>query len=221
MENLSIIVGKNLATLRKAKGITQQELAREINYSDKSISKWELGYALPSVDVLQDFATFYGVTIDYLVKEQTEEALQSVAKQDEEDERVKRVNQIIVIAMTVAFVFLVAICVFFSGYYNPFKTRPEGTPAPQGLWVVFVWMVPVSIFLVFLETWHYYHRRLLNVIMASAFTWTLLIAFCIQFQYYNEEPEVIWYILVVGIPLQIILILWGNFKPRRKVKQSK
>ena len=221
MENLSIIVGKNLATLRKAKGITQQELAREINYSDKSISKWELGYALPSVDVLQDFATFYGVTIDYLVKEQTEEALQSVAKQEEDDDRAKRVNQIIVIAMTVAFVFLVAICVFFSGYYNPFKTRPQGTPAPQGLWVIFVWMVPVSILLVTFETWHYYHSRLLNVIMASAFTWTLLIAFCIQFQYYNEEPEVIWYILVVGIPLQVILILWGNFKPRKKVKQSK
>lgn len=221
MENLSIIVGKNLATLRKAKGITQQELAREINYSDKSISKWELGYALPSVDVLQDFATFYGVTIDYLVKEQTEEALQSVAKQEEEDERAKRVNQIIVIAMTVAFVFLVAICVFFSGYYNPFKTRPAGTPAPQGLWVIFVWMVPVSILLVSFEAWHYYHSRLLNVIMSSAFTWTLLIAFCIQFQYYNEEPEVTWYILVVGIPVQVILILWGNFKPRKKISQTK
>ena len=38
MENLAVIVGKNLATLRKAKGLTQQDLAREVNYSDGYIS---------------------------------------------------------------------------------------------------------------------------------------------------------------------------------------
>ena len=220
MDNLAVIVGKNLATLRKGKGLTQQELAREINYSDKSISKWELGYALPSVDVLKDFAEFYGVTIDYLVAEQNEEELTAIAQSDVNEERVRKINQLIVIAMTVAFVFLVAICVFFSGYYNPFNIRPEGTPAHKGLWVIFVWMVPVSIFLVTLETWHYYHNRFLNVILASAFTWTLLLSFCVQFQFYNDEPEVIWYILVVGIPIQIILILWGNFRPRKKIRNS-
>ena len=34
MENLATIVGKNIACLRKARGLTQQELAYEINYSD-------------------------------------------------------------------------------------------------------------------------------------------------------------------------------------------
>ena len=43
MENLAEIVGKNLVALRKAKGMTQMQLASEINYSDKSISKWENG----------------------------------------------------------------------------------------------------------------------------------------------------------------------------------
>ena len=216
MENLASVVGRNLSILRKSKGMTQQELAQEINYSDKSISKWELGYALPSVDVLKDFAQFYGVSIDYLVSEQTEENLQSVGANTTVDAKVKRANQIIVIAMTVTFVFLVAVCVFFSGYYNPFKIRPEGTPAHKGLWVIFVWMVPVSFALVAAECWHYYHNRLLHVILCSAFMWTLLLSFCVQFQYYNEEPEVLWYILVVGIPIQIILILWGNFRPKRK-----
>ncbi|MEE3431444.1 MAG: helix-turn-helix transcriptional regulator, partial [Candidatus Enteromonas sp.] len=50
MENLSEITGKNLSTLRKARGMTQQQLADVLHYSDKSISKWELGYACPSVD---------------------------------------------------------------------------------------------------------------------------------------------------------------------------
>ncbi len=218
MENLASIVGKNLSTLRKAKGLTQQELAAEVHYSDKSISKWELGYALPSVDVLKDFALFYGVTIDYLVCEQSEEDLQKVAQVEAEDARIRRINQIIVMAMTVTFVFLVAICVFFSGYYNPFNIRPSGEPAHKGLWVIFVWMVPVSLLLLAFETWHYYHSRFIAVIFASSFMWTLLLSFCVQFQFYNEPSEVIWYILVVGIPIQIILILWGNFRSKKKVK---
>jgi len=221
MENLADVVGRNLAALRKAKGLTQQELAREINYSDKSISKWELGYSLPSVDILKDFATFYGVTIDYLVAEQSQESIESAAKSDESEERAKRINQAIVIAMTATFVFLVALSVFFSGYYNPFHIRPEGEVPPQGLWVLFVWMVPVIIFLVFIECWHYYHNRIVQVVLGSCFIWTLLISFCIHFQYYATPSEIIWYILVVGIPIQIILILWGNFKPLKKNKKNK
>ena len=67
MENLNAIVANNLSELRKKSGLTQQQLAKQFNYSDKTISKWELGYAIPSVDVLKDLATFYGVNIDYLV----------------------------------------------------------------------------------------------------------------------------------------------------------
>ncbi len=220
MENLANIVGKNLATLRKAKGLTQQELAKEINYSDKSISKWELGYSLPGVDVLKDFASFYGVSIDYLVNEQTTEELEKTAHAEEnaQEIRAKKVNQGLTIALTVMFVVLVALSVYFSGYYNPFKTRPAGEPAPKGLWVIFVWMVPVSIFLSILECWHFYHSRLIAVILASCFMWTLLISFCIQFQYYNEPSENLWFILAVGVPIQVILILWGNFKPKKKAK---
>lgn len=215
MENLAITVGKNLATLRKAKGLTQQELAREINYSDKSISKWELGYALPGVDVLKDFAQFYGVTMDYLVAEQSTEDLQKAALADVADEKTRNVNRAIIIAMTVTFVVLVAICVFFSGYFNPFKTRPEGEPAHQGLWVIFVWMVPIALLLVTIECLFYYHNRKLNVILFSCFMWTLLISFCVQFQFYNEPSEIIWYILVVGLPIQVITILWGNIHRRQ------
>ena len=61
-KSLPQIVGKNLATLRKAKGLTQQQFAEQVHYSDKSVSKWELGYTIPSVDILMDIASFYGVT---------------------------------------------------------------------------------------------------------------------------------------------------------------
>lgn len=212
MENLAETVGKNLAALRKAKGLTQQELAKEINYSDKSISKWELGYSLPSVDILKDFALFYGVSIDYLVIEQKQEDLEAVAK-DDSDLKAKRVNQALVIALTATVVFLIFLSVYLAALLR-------GDPNSNIYTSLFFWMVPVALFLIAVESWHYYHSKAVMVVLASCFAWTLLLSFCAQFQFYNNPPESIWYILVVAVPIQVILILWGNFKPRVKKKKQ-
>ena len=56
MENLNKIIAKNISGLRKKSGLTQQQLAEKFNFSDKTISKWELGNAIPTVDVLKDMA---------------------------------------------------------------------------------------------------------------------------------------------------------------------
>ena len=60
-------VAKNLAAYRKMSGLTQLELAEKLNYSDKSVSKWERGDGLPDVYVLKTLADFYGVTTDYIL----------------------------------------------------------------------------------------------------------------------------------------------------------
>ena len=65
MEDLKIIVGKNLSSLRKAHKMTQAELAEHLNYSDKAISKWERGESLPDADSLLALANLFGVTVDY------------------------------------------------------------------------------------------------------------------------------------------------------------
>ena len=43
MNDLKQIIANNITTLRKAKNLTQLEFAKELNYSDKAISKWERG----------------------------------------------------------------------------------------------------------------------------------------------------------------------------------
>ena len=58
MDELATIVAENLTSLRKEKHLTQQELAEKIGYSDKLVSKWELGKAIPSVDKLMQLSTF-------------------------------------------------------------------------------------------------------------------------------------------------------------------
>lgn len=57
----------NLILLRKAKNLTQAQLAEKLNYSDKSISKWENGNVLPDIVTLSQVAEFFGVGLDVLL----------------------------------------------------------------------------------------------------------------------------------------------------------
>ena len=66
-------IGKTIATLRKAKGWTQVELAEKLNVSDKAVSKWESESGLPEISQLPTMATLFGVTIDYLMTGKTPE----------------------------------------------------------------------------------------------------------------------------------------------------
>ena len=64
---LNQTIAKNLAYYRKRAGLTQAALAEKINYSDKSVSKWESGAGTPDVYILVQLAQLYGVTVNDLV----------------------------------------------------------------------------------------------------------------------------------------------------------
>lgn len=67
MEDFKLTFASNLIRLRNDAGMTQAELGEKLNYSDKSVSKWERAESLPDAFVLQKIAGIFGVTIDYLV----------------------------------------------------------------------------------------------------------------------------------------------------------
>ncbi len=60
-------ISEKLVRLRKSKNLTQLELAEQINYSDKVISKWERGESLPSIEAFKILADFYHTSIDHLI----------------------------------------------------------------------------------------------------------------------------------------------------------
>lgn len=60
---------KNLYTLRKQAGISQEELAERLNVSRQAISKWERGEACPDMDNLVAIANLFNVSLDTLVNE--------------------------------------------------------------------------------------------------------------------------------------------------------
>ena len=63
---MNINLGEKLRKLRKEKGNTQEELARYLNISVQSVSKWECGDGHPDITLLPSIAAYYSVTIDTL-----------------------------------------------------------------------------------------------------------------------------------------------------------
>lgn len=60
---------EKLQSLRKAKGMSQENLADQIGVSRQAVSKWELGVSLPDMDKIIAISGMFNVTIDYLVKD--------------------------------------------------------------------------------------------------------------------------------------------------------
>ena len=62
-----------LKELRKAKNITQEELANHLNVSRKSVSRWETGTNMPDLAILIELSKFYDVNIDEILNGQKRE----------------------------------------------------------------------------------------------------------------------------------------------------
>jgi transcriptional regulator with XRE-family HTH domain len=60
-------LGDRLQVLRKTAGFTQSEFARKIDISHTQVTRYEKG-TLPPADVLDRMAAVYGVSIDYIVR---------------------------------------------------------------------------------------------------------------------------------------------------------
>ena len=58
---------KNLKTIRKAKGYTQEELAIKVNVVRQTVSKWEKGLSVPDADVLSHIAEVLEVSVSELL----------------------------------------------------------------------------------------------------------------------------------------------------------
>ena len=65
-------VSEKIRTLRKSKGMSQEELAGQVNISRQAVSRWENGTALPDADNIVQLSKLFGVTTDYLLMDSYE-----------------------------------------------------------------------------------------------------------------------------------------------------
>ena len=183
MDNLNFIIGKRLSKLRKSNGLTQSELAERLNYSDKAVSKWEQGESMPGIEVLYRLSKLYGVSLDYIVGEESVCAPPSPVRKNR-----TAITLLSVLAVWLTATVIYVLCDIFSGF------KP---------WTVFCWSVPASFSatVVFDVIWH---GKRLFFLFVSLLMWSLLLCLCIQFFNYN-----IWTILGIGVPLQAATFLWA------------
>lgn len=71
--------GSFLSELRKAKGMTQKELAEKLFISDKAVSKWETGGSIPDVALLMPLSKLLGVTVPELLECRRYTATETIA----------------------------------------------------------------------------------------------------------------------------------------------
>lgn len=61
------MISRNLSSLRKLYGYTQEELAEKVSVSRQSVAKWESGESTPDINICSKLAKLYNVTLDDLV----------------------------------------------------------------------------------------------------------------------------------------------------------
>ena len=76
-----------IMTLRKKSGWSQEELAEKLDVSRQSVSKWESGQSIPELDKVVQISTLFGVSTDYLLKNEPDdsEPESEIAKEPSEE----------------------------------------------------------------------------------------------------------------------------------------
>lgn len=83
-------IGKYLFTKRKEKGITQAELANILGVTYQAVSRWENGDSIPDIQLLDQLADYYDITIDEILQRKTK--VKIMPQEDDTNERNRVMN---------------------------------------------------------------------------------------------------------------------------------
>lgn len=225
MEQIRAIIAANISELRLRSGMTQQELAEKLNYTDKAVSKWERGESVPDISVLARVAEIFGVTVDHLItdhrhgrapEKQAADAASGRAEEAPASDSQSNMSKLAgifgfrsagkftVTLMAAAAVWLVAVTVFVC--------LTVFVPTYRRAWICFVFAVPLTaiVLLIFNLLWG---RMNNSFALMAVCVWTVLGAL---FTFFIESQP--WIIFLIGIPAQAIILLWQLLYNRKKSK---
>ncbi len=197
MDDIKITVAGNLIALRKAAGMTQTDLAEKLNYSDKSVSKWERAESLPDVAVLKNIADIYGVSIDYLTSQQGQWEPADKPKQKTESGYRSGIITLIAIVSVWTLALLLFIVFWIMDIY---------------LWIVFVYAVPISL-ITLLTLNSVWENGRNNYYIIAALVVSVFAALCVTLSIFGRNW---WQILSLLIPAEVIVFLSSRVKKRKK-----
>lgn len=193
-------IADNLIYYRRKNGLTQAALAQTLNYSDKSVSKWERAEGMPDVTVLMMLAELYGITINELVTERSETQPLEEATASEQSEEVPAVKprslraRILVPVLSIGLAWLTAVFVYFLIMVI--------SPSFEYGALIFLYAVPASFIIatVFACLWWSYPLRFVTV---SGIIWSVALSLDLTF----KLPSIHLIFIVAGV-LQVLTVLW-------------
>ena len=77
-----MILADKIITLRKQLGWSQEELAEKLGISRQSVSKWESGMSIPDLERIVKMSSIFGVSTDYLLKDEVETTVYTETEDD-------------------------------------------------------------------------------------------------------------------------------------------
>jgi transcriptional regulator with XRE-family HTH domain len=186
-EELKDRIANNLINYRKLNHLTQLELAEKINYSDKSISKWERKEGFPDITILVKLADLYGITVnDFLAEEQVNV------------EPKKKVSQLLITLMAFTGVWVAAFIIYMFLVLIGVEAFNPG--------MVFIYAIPLStiILVIFSYIWG---TMMMKFISTSIFLWSMVLSVFLTFSTVH-----LWLLFVTAVPVQVIIIFWFILK---------
>lgn len=119
-------IGSFIAALRKANGMTQQQLADRLNVSNKAVSRWENEESLPDLALIPVIAEIFGITTDELltgqrkVYEETENNQQKIEKQIKRilDSNITKFKALSYISLLITLISLIAMLTIGYAFYK-------------------------------------------------------------------------------------------------------
>ncbi len=191
MEDLKDVIAKNLVELRTKARLTQLELAEKINYTDKAVSKWERGEALPDLRVLIKLADIYNITIDEIVREPSE-GRHVIPRMN------IRTKQILISVLSAGLAWFVATVLFMIFYFIP------ATDAYAYLSFVcapFACSIPLVVFSAKWGNW------ITHIFACSLLVWSLAIIFHIFVITFSSFNKIFVIYIVAGV-FELLVIFW-------------
>ncbi len=214
MSELKSTIAKNIQELRLQKGLTQLELAQMLHYSDKAVSKWERGESVPEISTLVAIADLFNVPLDYLVcEEHVVEEPDSFSHPEPEEEVPKPCkklderqlkNRSIITLMGILLVWFIALLV-----YVIIDMICKDAVAHL---LAFAYAAPVSMLVWLILNSIWFNRRR-NYLIISLMMWSLIAAIYFTFLVCKIN---IWQIYLLGLPGQLVIILWSKLRPLKK-----
>ncbi len=194
-QQLKSTFAKKLAYYRKSAGMTQSELAEKLNYSDKSVSKWERAEGLPDVFVLTQISRLFSVPVDDLLNEKAPERPVDIV-----------LNRRLITVIAAAVPWLVAAIVFATLFV-------AGVPGAWP-WLCFVYAVPVSAIVLIVFTAMWWGKTALAVSI-SVLLWSLVLCGVLTFNVIKLTS-----FFAVAAICQIIIVLIFKIKYKGKRTQN-